>query len=63
MKLVTEYVIKHTWQGLLDMQAQRRKALKDDDMKEYQNLILKAGNWETLSAKVIQGHLYQNLGV
>jgi len=63
MKIVIEYTIKHTHQGLLEIQTQRRKALKDDNMSEFKDLVYKASNWEQLTTRVIQGNLYQSLRV
>jgi hypothetical protein len=58
MKLALEYTIKHTQSGLEEYSKARRACLKENNLEEYQQQILKAANWENLSSSVIQANLY-----
>jgi len=63
MKLALEYTIKHTQGGLEEHSMARRACLKEKNMEDYQQQILKAANWENLSSSLIQANLYQALKV
>lgn len=63
MKLALEYTIKHTQSGLEEHSKARRASLKENNLEEYQQQILKAANWENLSSSLIQANLYQALKV
>lgn len=62
-EIVVEYQLRHTIKGLDDLKSQRRDAMKRNDMNEYQQIVLKTGNWEQMASRLVQACLFENLQV
>ena len=63
MKIVVEYTIRHTKEGMEKHNVERRAAIAAGNEELYQKLILKTANWEQLTSQLVQANLYQQLKV
>ena len=63
MKIVIEFTILHTREGMEKHNTERRAAIAAGNEELYQKLILKTANWEQLTSQLVQANLYQQLKV
>lgn len=63
MKIVIEFTILHTREGMEKHNIERRAAIAAGNEELYQKLILKTANWEQLTSQLVQANLYQQLKV
>ena len=53
MKIVIEFTILHTREGMEKHNGERRAAIASGNEELYQKLILKTANWEQLTSQLV----------
>lgn len=62
-KIVFKYTMMQCQEGLKELAAQRRDAIKNNDDQKFNQMILETSNWEQMTHSLIQAQLYQAVKV
>ena len=63
MQLITECQIMHTKDKLAEFTAERRQALKANDMDKFKDAVYRAGYFEQVASRTITAYFYDQLKI